>query len=221
MILPLSSACEEGLEQICDGKMGIGADQAVLIQTDSSSLRLMDCVDRQENDGPSLLCAALAMAAWQKDEKGKTQGLLELRRECVSWFTEKNGLSLLLPRPQENGMVMENYGSHRIMEQGILPLQTHGESVHKMRRIDSRSLWLDSVLSSQGRVPCSPEGALCACRMLQIRKQLQAEMMVISEGGRLWIRPQGKHLVLCAPAVRVASGEWIKHDVVGLAMSNV
>ncbi len=199
----------ESASRILSGGLGIGGDQLAGVgeQAEEGSVLL----DAQGNDGPSLLSAVLAKAAWQKRMQNQAQGTIRTPDRWISWFIEKNGIALCLPRPQVTKDFIGYYGQHECRGKGILPWDPPDHAVHRWRLIDAQSFYLDSSVPVQGRICGSAEGALCAYACLREEGLLSGPALALCEGGRFWIRPQGKALILTTPVFFIAEGSLFEN----------
>ena len=188
---------------------GVGGNQLACVgeQTGIGS----GLFDAQGNDGPSLLAAVLAEAAWQKRVQNQTQGTIRTPDRWISWFIEKNGIALCVPRPQITNDFIGYYGQHECRGNGILPWDPPDHAVHRWRLIDAQTFYLDSSVPVQGRICSSAEGALCAYACLREEGLLSGPSLALCEGGRFWIRPQGKALILTTPVFFIAEGSLFEN----------
>ena len=153
----------------------------------------------------------LAKAAWQKRMQNQAQGTIRTPDRWISWFIEKNGIALCLPRPQVTKDFIGYYGQHECRGEGILPWDPPDHAVHRWRLIDAQSFYLDSSVPVQGRICGSAEGALCAYACLRKDGLLSGPALALCEGGRFWIRPQGKALILTTPVFFIAEGSLFEN----------
>ena len=83
--------------------------------------------------------------------------------------------------------------------------------MHRWRLIDAQTFYLDSSVPVQGRICSSAEGALCAYACLREEGLLSGPALALCEGGRFWIRPQGKALILTTPVFFIAEGSLFEN----------
>lgn len=190
--------------RILSPRQGIAGDQLAGIHEGEGVFEYP--MDAEGNDGPSLLAAVLAQAAWQKRTYAETRGTIRIQDRWITWLIEKNGIALCLPRPQAVSDLIGYYGDHECRGKGILPWDPPAHAVHRWRVLDEHTFYLDSAVPIQGRICSSPEGVVCAYACLQKEGLVQGTALAICEGGRFWIRPQGKALILTTPVFFIAEG---------------
>ena len=155
--------------------------------------------------------------AWVGEQAGSGSGLFDAQGTIrtpdrwISWFIEKNGIALCVPRPQVTNDFIGYYGQHECRGNGILPWDPPDHAVHRWRLIDAQTFYLDSSVPVQGRICSSAEGALCAYACLREEGLLSGPALALCEGGRFWIRPQGKALILTTPVFFIAEGSLFEN----------
>lgn len=188
---------------LMDWRRGPGADQILIYDRTRDHF---GSLDRNGNDGPTLIGSALAAAKWKIAYGQAVPGVVHVQGQCLSYYPDSSGVGIVVPQPiGENDF--DYYGRQHCIESGVLPLEAPREaSWHQLRRADAHCFYIDSSLWLQGRVTFSPEGALCGYSYLRQRQKIQGPALAISPGGRCRIQEKGRALSLSMTVSLIEEG---------------